>query len=56
MPAVTSEEIVIDTRQVGLPLKEVRGKHQENPVLLGPSGKPVVKLFVFAARNAYDIL
>eukprot|EP00961_Rhodomonas_salina_P124243 1674711-Rhodomonas_salina.1 len=49
-------KVVASRRRRGVSAPEVRGKHQENPVLLGPSGKPVVKLFVFAARNAYDIL
>ncbi|EKX34748.1 hypothetical protein GUITHDRAFT_146966 [Guillardia theta CCMP2712] len=40
--------------QVGLPLREDR--KMEGPVLLGPNGKPVVKLFIFAEKDAYDFI
>ena len=40
--------------QVGLPLKEDR--KLDGPVLLGPNGKPVVKLFIFAEKDAYDFI
>mmetsp|Transcript_15963 Transcript_15963/g.38851 ORF Transcript_15963/g.38851 Transcript_15963/m.38851 type:complete len:505 (+) Transcript_15963:193-1707(+) len=39
--------------QVGLPLST---KRMKGPVLLGHTGKPVVKLFVFGARDSYDLV
>lgn len=31
-------------------------KSLKGPVLLGPGGKPVVKLFLFAPADAYDFI
>lgn len=39
--------------QVGLPLQQER---MSAPVLIGPGGKPVVKLFIFADRRAYSFI
>ncbi|KNC77335.1 hypothetical protein SARC_10202 [Sphaeroforma arctica JP610] len=40
--------------QVGLPLKQNTAPTHD--VLLGPGGKPVVKLFIYAARDDYDFI
>eukprot|EP01134_Creolimax_fragrantissima_P002137 CFRG2137T1 len=40
--------------QVGLPLKPNRTPKHD--VLLGPNGKPIVKLFIYGPRDAYDFI
>ena len=39
--------------QVGLPLGP---RSLQAPTLYGPNGKPIVKLFIFAARDAYEFI
>ena len=39
--------------QAALPLDKNK---MTGPILLGPSGNPVVKIFIFAEQSAYDFI
>lgn len=42
--------------QAGLPMAPSKATRQKPPVLLGPGGKPAIKIFIFAPKEAYDLI